>query len=384
MPAPDLKKKTSTPDLHRPVVLAPRPLELPATLTTSKNRLINDLAACIHKYNFLFRTFDVQKRASAANGVAHTLDATGVALLDRMSLLCLTYLAAKPPGGRKETGKKKWDSIVAFTDQLQAHANYFNIKLLAGDFSGRPEGGTSDQVNYWLERLDPDNNAVNQWEQFVFWLGREHKNAFVGDSADNAEGLEYLNEVDRERYRVTAINGRVCYEGGEPLDTSGGSASYSEAKGVYIYVCSARTKKVYTFNSVLKQMHHSSFLRGEPVLGAGCWQVIQGEVRYVDGQSGHYKPSFEQIRTFAQACQPFWNPRTIVMPWFDRKHDATLMRNLIQLGNHAPVLRASPSLDVPFTKTPEFRHTVKPHRQGLIEERSPNGSPSTNLYINHT
>lgn len=356
---PGIKTENHMPAPNAPVSEPPPPLTLPSTLSASKNRQIKDLAACITRYKLLYPTFVQQKRANAARRLAQTLDATGVALLDRMSFLCLTYLAAKPPGVRKDTGKAKWNSVVDFTDQLKAHSNYFDVNLLAGDFRAGEQG-----VNYWLERLDPANNALDQWKDFVSWARKNEKKEFQGDSAERSN-LEYLNEADRERYRVHVVNGLVCYAAdGSQLDTSSGAGSYSQVRGVYIYVCSARTRNIYTFNSVEAQLHHSSFLKGEPVLGAGDWRVIQGKVQYVNALSGHYRPSFQQMRTFAQACQVFWNPRTVVSPWFDRKHDATLMQNLARLGERAPVLKTNDqmlqSADFPKLDPPAFRHDAKP------------------------
>ena len=369
-----------------PPVAEPKPLALSATLSASRNQLVKDLAACIARYNLLFRAFALQKRANAGNTSGHTLDATGVALLDRMSLLSLTYLAAKPPGARKARGQSKWYDMAAFMRHIQVHAKYLNIKLLDGDFSGNHiRAAKPDGVNYWLERLDPQNNPLNQWDEFVVWAQRHDKTEFTGDSSDDRPILEYLDEADRERYRVDAVNGRVCYESREWLDTSGGNASFSQAKGVYIYVCSARTRNIYSFNSVLHQMHHSSFLQGEPVLAAGDWQVIDGEVLYVDGQSGHYKPSFDQLRTFAQACQAFWSPRTVIRPWFDRPHDATLMRNFIRLGRDAPLLKPGDQLlqsPVASTLTPRFRHVLKERGVDPAASTGNLNPPTPNSYVN--
>jgi hypothetical protein len=176
----------------------------------------------------------------------------------------------------------------------------------------------------------------------------------------------YLNEMERERYRVEVARGAVRYVGEEqPLDTSGGKGDLNQGNGIYIYVCSARTRNIYTFNARSGVMHHSSFLKGEPVLAAGNWQVTYGQVTYVDGLSGHYKPSFENLRIFARACQAFWNPRTVVRPWFEKEKQNhwMLMRNMILLGEQAPLLRADDPLrnalrNVVPTEKPAFRHDV--------------------------
>ena len=129
----------------------------------------------------------------------------------------------------------------------------------------------------------------------------------------------------------------------------------------YIYVCSAITRRVYTGAATYHELHHSSFLKGEPVLAAGDWIVKNGEVLLVNGASGHYRPTLENLRTFASVCQQFWNANTMV----DLQHvlqeepnphktDSSstkkrsrfvLMRNFILLGDKAlGVLETDPAL----------------------------------------
>jgi hypothetical protein len=41
--------------------------------------------------------------------------------------------------------------------------------------------------------------------------------------------------------------------------------------------------------------HHSSFLGGAPVLGAGEWQVRTGLLRLITAKSGHYQPEMRHF-----------------------------------------------------------------------------------------
>lgn len=43
------------------------------------------------------------------------------------------------------------------------------------------------------------------------------------------------------------------------------------------------------------RLHHSSFLRGKPVAGAGELEVHDGVVRFVTRKSGHYMPPPEML-----------------------------------------------------------------------------------------
>ena len=42
-------------------------------------------------------------------------------------------------------------------------------------------------------------------------------------------------------------------------------------------------------------IHHSSFMRGERILCAGMIVVINGELRHIDNDSGHYKPRTDNL-----------------------------------------------------------------------------------------
>jgi hypothetical protein len=309
---------------------APPPLELTPLLQQSKIQVLKELAALVHRYNFLFRTFVLQKSLNPD----YTLDGTGVSQLDKMSLLVLAYLVAKPQAARSAKGHKRWDDIVAFKGQLEAHARYFNIKLLHGDMA-RSGDEDDDTANYWFERLDPANNGLDQLDEFLAWMKTKQKEVFKG-SGDTPD-LHYLSDLERARYRVEAHANRVYDAAGEQLNTQGARATYGDTQDAHIYVCCAMTRKVYSFASAFGEMHHSSMLKGKPVLAAGAWKVCNGEVLFVDGLSGHYRPTADNLRTFARTCQEFWSPRTLIQPWPDRD-DAVSMKNFILLGDAAPVV----------------------------------------------
>jgi len=317
--------------------LRPVPFRLTPRLLLSKNAVLLDLVKYLRRYNLLLPAFLTQRRANPLQ----PLDANGVELLDRISMLVLIHLAAKSPALRRFNGREKWNDVVDLTEQLKAHARYFNIKLLDGNF--HHYGDDVEDLNFWLERLDPEHNAGNQGDTFYAWAKRSRPGSFKGGSDPT---LRYLDEMQREAFRVHAEGGRVLYNDATVLDTKNGSASLSGRKGIYIYVCSALTRQIYTFDSQLHVMHHSSFLKGQAVLAAGTWLVEQGEVMEVDGESGHYKPTTANLRTFATVCSRFWSRRTVVRPAFDRA-DRVLMSNFILLGDAAPLLKATEPVKAP-------------------------------------
>jgi hypothetical protein len=91
-------------------------------------------------------------------------------------------------------------------------------------------------------------------------------------------------------------------------------APYSGFKNVYIYVCSAKTQNIYSMKGSEGEIHHSSFLRGEPVIAAGDWLVEDGVVTYVNGASGHYRPGPENLRLFATIHSKCWHHKTLIQP----------------------------------------------------------------------
>jgi hypothetical protein len=96
----------------------------------------------------------------------------------------------------------------------------------------------------------------------------------------------YMTKEEREGYRLSIVGGRVTLPTGEPL------------KGDNIYVLAADN---YFFGGAKKSgrggaltseaIHHSTFMGGEPVRGAGHFTTDDsGNLQRVDDQSGHYRP----------------------------------------------------------------------------------------------
>ncbi len=92
-------------------------------------------------------------------------------------------------------------------------------------------------------------------------------------------GYELLNTIDKRGIKKNKER-KDCYT----------------SVGANIFVMDERGN-IYThpFNEVGK-FHHSSFLAGDPVLFAGNIIVLDGEIKYIDNLSGHYKPRAEAIQ----------------------------------------------------------------------------------------
>jgi hypothetical protein len=101
-------------------------------------------------------------------------------------------------------------------------------------------------------------------------------------------GVAYLDEATRASYRVET-NGSLLMKDGRLFDTSMMQTVFS-GQGWAIYVQSPRTRDFYSGSHVKGLFHHSSFLSGAPVLGAGEWQVRAGVPALITAKSGHYQP----------------------------------------------------------------------------------------------
>ncbi len=109
-----------------------------------------------------------------------------------------------------------------------------------------------------------------------------------------AAGVKYVTrDDDRAKYRITL--GAQLFRGDSVFDTEelkqkyrdkeGSSYSYSEV----IWVLGP-DKEFYSHIAKLGRIHHSSFFGGEAILAGGIWVVEKGDIKWISGESGHYKP----------------------------------------------------------------------------------------------
>jgi hypothetical protein len=106
-------------------------------------------------------------------------------------------------------------------------------------------------------------------------------------------GVAYLDEAARESYRIE-IRAGMLVKDGRAFDT-GAMRTVFSGHGWAIYVQSPRTRLFYSASHVKGLFHHSSFLSGAPVLGAGEWQVHAGLPLLITAKSGHYQPEMRHF-----------------------------------------------------------------------------------------
>jgi hypothetical protein len=107
-------------------------------------------------------------------------------------------------------------------------------------------------------------------------------------------GVSYLAPEERKQYEVTFAKnqkGQISLNraNGTPFDTAIESTHFSGA-GTAIFVISA-DGKMYSGSHRVGDFHHSSFLAGSAVLGAGEIKTnTLGEIVSISNKSGHYQP----------------------------------------------------------------------------------------------
>ena len=183
--------------------------------------------------------------------------------------------------------------------------------------------------NYWLELMDPKHRSwgheganlfalwlaaatdLNFWE----WLESTGKGTFPG--------VAYLSPDERWKHEVV-FSGKRMYLSQDRnrtslnlLTTKDWSSAHTCAfiqallkclppvlsKGMGIWVCSPN-KAFYTAGHIVSQFHHSSFLAGERVLGAGEWVVSQGLLMLVSNKTGHYQAGMPHLLQCLVALAP--------------------------------------------------------------------------------
>ena len=116
-----------------------------------------------------------------------------------------------------------------------------------------------------------------------------------GNNVWPGQQVTYLDDAGREAYRVVPRDGKLVDVNGAPFDSAAGASAHSGA-GKAIYVMDEQGN-VYASNyHGVGEFHHSSFMGGKPVSGAGELEVRNGEVIGITDRSGHYTPTQDMTR----------------------------------------------------------------------------------------
>lgn len=182
--------------------------------------------------------------------------------------------------------------------------------------------GIKLKEDYWTEAVSPvhesgprrqmkialwnafckENITVEEWEntpkgQAVLQehLGTNYKELEMRtkyiDSPKNRESHK-INFMKSEKNEVFLINK------GEVFDTSNKATAFSKGSAIFVIDSSG---EIYTGIHKLGAFHHSSFLGGGAVMGAGEIQTnSEGQIIGITNKSGHYRPNTEETLRMLQ------------------------------------------------------------------------------------
>jgi hypothetical protein len=148
------------------------------------------------------------------------------------------------------------------------------------------QAGSTSEFLYWMEEWN--RRAYN----FNYWV----KMNKVRPSEMAQYKVRYLtSEAEREEFELKG--GNPIKQGKPPnervYDTSGSYSVFS-GEGWAIYVMDSGGK-IYAHRHMVSRFHHSSFLAGGDVAGAGEIKVERGELKGISNKSGHYRPGPEHL-----------------------------------------------------------------------------------------
>jgi hypothetical protein len=181
-------------------------------------------------------------------------------------------------------------------------------------------------------------------------------------------GLRYLSNSARASYRVEFVQGKLVWRGA-PFDTSGMESHWS-SEGRAIFVMDQHGRFYAAEQNLSRwedeRFHHSSFLSGAPVHGAGEMQVAEGRLEVLTAQSGHYKPTVkEMLQTMRQLAVEgvrFYR----IAAWARDKETASQLR--VRFKPRPRPVPPSSIGDLPKTVYPESQ--IYPDEDGPVQPGS--------------
>lgn len=105
--------------------------------------------------------------------------------------------------------------------------------------------------------------------------------------------VTYLDTIQRQNYQVNVEDNKLVNANGFPLDTAGYLSMNRRGRAIFVMDPSGQ---MYAGSHIVNQFHHSSFLSGGAVLGAGEIETnAQGNLTCITNKSGHYKPTVKNM-----------------------------------------------------------------------------------------
>lgn len=138
------------------------------------------------------------------------------------------------------------------------------------------------EVDTYLDEWEKSDTQLN----FDDWMKQTHDNVALKE-------VQYLTtDAERLPYRLDFKNGKALREN-VPFDTTTETTEHSGV-GSAIFVIDAN-RQFYAGSHIRGTFHHSSFLGGAAIMGAGEIKTNdKGEITHITNKSGHYKPDKQQ------------------------------------------------------------------------------------------
>lgn len=175
-----------------------------------------------------------------------------------------------------------------------------------GDYLGPAlkefEGHELIDANFWewveqqLANPMSAESAAKRWNPVLFSSSDPRYHQYYVTWL--TKGVKYLAETNaRDRYKVEFRGDDIYHRlrsadtGLTPLDKTAVVKHFTDKGkpgGSLIWVLGEG--KFYSHMSKIGRMHHSSFFAGKELEAAGEWDVEKGKLKWISGQSGHYRP----------------------------------------------------------------------------------------------
>jgi hypothetical protein len=103
--------------------------------------------------------------------------------------------------------------------------------------------------------------------------------------------VHYFDDAERAEHRIFVKDGKLLDANGRPFDTAAASTIHAGGAGRAIYVMDKDGNLFASNFQPWGELHHSSFLAGGKVAGAGELGVENGTLKLISTRSGHYRPT---------------------------------------------------------------------------------------------
>lgn len=103
------------------------------------------------------------------------------------------------------------------------------------------------------------------------------------------QSVRYLTPEERQSFQLSIHDGKLYDATGALFDTTTATTHFNGGRAIFVM---DENGALYASEyHAPGEFHHSSFLSGAPVAGAGEFEVVNGELRFITDASGHYRPA---------------------------------------------------------------------------------------------